>query len=237
MTNIENLLLENKMIKITSTKDHSTHGVKIMVYGSSGGGKTRLCGTAPSPIIISAESGLLSLAEVDIPVIEVNTVEDVNDVYNWAISSEEAKKYDTLCLDSITEIAEVLLTTFKAEDKDARAAYGRLADEMTKTIRSFRDLKGKNVYFTAKQVTLTNDVGVTSYVPSMPGKTLLNGLPFFFDEVLSIQLGKLENGTQYRYLQTFSDRQRDCKDRSGKLDQKEEPNLQKIFNKISGKTK
>jgi phage nucleotide-binding protein len=222
------------MINIKSTKNYSTNGVKILIYGPAGAGKTRLCATAPNPLIISAESGLLSLSDEDIPFVNVSTVEDVNDIYSWVIGSKEAEKYDTLCLDSVTEIAEVLLTTFKAEEKDPRAAYGRLADEMSKMIRSFRDLKGKNVYFTAKQATLTDDIGVTSFVPLMPGKTLLNGLPFFFDEVLSFKLGKLEDGTVYSYLQTVPDRQRDCKDRSGRLLPKEEPHLGRIFDKISG---
>ncbi len=220
-------------VKITSTKDYSTSGVKALVYGQAGHGKTYSLQTAPRPIIISAESGLLSLSNVDIPVIEVNTVDDVNDVYQWITMSKEASEFDTLCLDSITEIAEVLLTTFKAEDKDGRAAYGRLADETTKLIRSFRDIKGKNVIFSAKEVKISDDIGVTSILPGMPGKTLLNGLPYFFDEVLRIRIGKLEDGTKYRYFQTASDKQSIAKDRSGKLSKQEEPNWTNLFTKIN----
>jgi len=221
-------------IKIKSTKDFKSHGVKGLVYGPAGIGKTRLCATAPDPLIISAEAGLLSLADVDIPVIDVKTVDDVNEVYDWIKLSKEADQYKTICLDSITEIAEVLLSTFKAEDKDARQAYGRLADEMTKTIRAFRDLDGKNVYFSAKQARVLNDVGVTMYLPSMPGKQLLNALPFFFDEVFAYRIGNLEDGTEYRYLQTYADLRYEGKDRSGKLNNIEKPDLAYIYNKISG---
>ena len=62
------------MIKITSTKDFYLRGIKCLVYGESGVGKTVLCSTAPDPIIISAESGLLSLRKKDIPVIEINSL-------------------------------------------------------------------------------------------------------------------------------------------------------------------
>ena len=35
-------------------------GVKMLVYGESGMGKTMLTATLPRPLLISAESGLLS---------------------------------------------------------------------------------------------------------------------------------------------------------------------------------
>ncbi len=223
------------MIKITSTKDFKHTGAKVLVYSPAGVGKTVLASTAPNPIIISAESGLMSLQEIDVPVIEVKTLNDVLEVYEWNKSSDEAKQYKTLCLDSITEIAEVMLAQYKSEEKDPRAAYGRLADDMSGMIRGFRDTKDKNVYFSAKQVKLIDESnGVTTYVPSMPGKQLLNGLPFFFDLVMPMKVGKLEDGTVYRYLQTHADLQFEGKDRSGKLDPVEEPNLTKLFNKIIG---
>ena len=57
-------------VNIKSTKDIALdHGIKCVVYGFSGVGKTVLCSTAPKPIVLSAESGLLSLSKVDIPYI------------------------------------------------------------------------------------------------------------------------------------------------------------------------
>jgi hypothetical protein len=66
----------------------------------------------------------------------------------------------------------------------------------------------------------------------MPGKTMTNGLSFFFDEVFALRIGKLGDGTTYRYLQTQPDLQYDAKDRSGRLKMVEEPDLTKVFNKI-----
>lgn len=222
-------------VKITSTKDSSLDGVKALVYGKSGIGKTTLMATAPNPIILSAEAGLLSLAGQDISVIEVNTVQDIYDAKEFLTESEEAKAFETICLDSITEIGEVLLAQLKKASKDPRKAYGDLADELGSLIRSFRDIKGKNVIFSAKQVRITDDdTGITSYFASMPGKTLLNGLPFFFDEVLYMTLMQAEDGTSYRVLKTQPEFGHDAKDRSGKLNFIEEPDLTKIFNKIKG---
>lgn len=224
-------------IKIVSTRDYAADGVKVLVSGDAGIGKTVLCASAPSPIIISAEAGLLSLAEVDIPAIEVTSVADVMNAYEFLTSSKEAEQFQTLCLDSISEIGEVLLSEYKKLNKDPRAAYGQLNDDMAALVRSFRDIKGKHVYFSAKQVRLAeDDSGLVYFKASMPGKTLLNGLPYFFDEVFVMNLGKLEDDETYRYLQTAKTlRHGDCKDRSGKLSAIEKPDLTYIFNKIAGK--
>lgn len=54
-------------VKLTTSKQAAlVHGVKCIVYGRAGIGKTMLVATAPAPFLISAESGLLSLREQNI---------------------------------------------------------------------------------------------------------------------------------------------------------------------------
>jgi hypothetical protein len=221
-------------IRIQNTRDFKTHGVKVLIHGPAGSEKTRMCATAPKPIVISAESGLLSLAEANLPYIEVKTLIDVQDAFQWCTESEESKSIETICLDSISEIAEVMLTTYKKEEKDPRAAYGRMNDDIAITIRMFRDIKGKNVYFSAKQIRIEDENHPTRFMASMPGKVTLNATDYYFDLVAASRMGQLEDGTTYRYLQTVSDLSYVCKDRSGKLFPREKPDLGYIFNKIAG---
>jgi phage nucleotide-binding protein len=205
----------------------------MLVYGKAGMGKTTLCATAPNPIILSAEAGLLSLRGHNIPVIEIKTIDDLMEAYQWATESEEAKHFETVCLDSLSEIAEVVLNNAKRTTKDPRQAYGELIERMGTTIRSFRDLSGKHVYMSAKQESIKDDtVGTTSYGPSMPGSKLGGQLPYLFDIVLRLNIGKTAEGVEYRYLQTRPDFQSEAKDRSGALDVMEQPNLTHIINKI-----
>lgn len=224
-------------IKLTTTKQ-SAKFVKALCYGDAGSGKTVLASTAPNPIIISAESGLLSISDKDIPVIEVNTLDDVQEAYQFITESDDAKQFQTVCLDSITEIAEVMLSQYKKDDKDPRKSYGALADHMSTLVRSFRDLENKHVYFSAKMIRMEDEhTGISTFRPMMPGKNLVNGLPFFFDEVFAIRIGEEtddETGkvTKYRYLQTEPDLQYVAKDRSGKLDAVERPDLTFMFNRI-----
>lgn len=224
-------------IKISYTNKIETN-INCLVYGEAGAGKTHLCQTAPTPIIISSEGGMLTLKDVSIPLIEVNNTETLSDVHRWLKSSKEATQYETACIDSISEICEVVLSDAKGQTKDPRQAYGTMADVMSEAIRDFRDLR-KNVYFTAKSKKIIDEItGKISYMPSVPGQALLNSLPYFFDEVFVIDYGTMKSKAnpkeriKYRYLQTEGDTKYIAKDRSGKLLPKEKPDLTYIFNKI-----
>lgn len=215
-------------IEIKRTSDVHVNGIKLVVYGAAGAGKTVLCSTAPDPIIISAEGGLLSVADLNLPYIEINTLNDLTAAYNHLRKVDE---YATICVDSLSEIAERVINELKPSHKDPRKAYGEMADAMMVMIRKFRDLKGKNVVFTTKQkVFIDESTDVQMFTPILPGQILSTQLPYMVDEVFCMQVDR-KGG---RFLQTQSDRNRQCKDRSGKLDAKEDANLTEIFNKISG---
>lgn len=223
-------------VHITTTQQAAQlHGIKCLVYGKSGAGKTKLASTAPAPIILSAESGILSLREFQIPMIQIKTVADLTEVHQWAQNSAEAKQFATIYIDSISEIGEVVLANAKAQVKDPRQAYGELIEKMMATIKAFRDLPGKNVVMAAKQEPIKDEMtGIVQYGPSMPGSKLGPQLPYLFDEVFRLGVGKTPQGVEYRFLQTGPDLQYDAKDRSGSLDPVERPDLSFVFSKILG---
>jgi hypothetical protein len=225
------------MIKLTSTQDIAAEtGVKCLVYGPSGVGKTCLCATAPLPVIVSVEAGLLSLSKVKVPAILVRSLEELNDAYSWFSNSSEAKGFDTLCLDSLSEIADVVLSSAKKTVKDPRLAYGELLDKMLILVRAFRDMPQKHVCMTAKIEWEKDDAtGAFRYQPMMPGKKLGPQLPYLFDEVFRMGVNKTPQGEEYRFLQTKLDFQYEAKDRSGMLDPIEPPDLSQIINKIQGR--
>lgn len=214
-------------MKIISTKDSRSDGGKVCMYGASGAGKTTLIQTAPNPFIISTESGLLALKDSDIPAVEISTAKELNEAYEFVEDSD----YETICLDSLSDIAECILGELKEKYTDARQAYGKMQDIMGRSIRQFRRLKGKNVYMTCKEAKVDIN-GVTVLRPSMPGQTLTNDLPYFFDLVLRLDANREGERTIHTAM-TFT---QICKDRSGTLDSKEEPDLALIFNKIMGVT-
>lgn len=218
-------------INIKLTSEVGIHGIKMVVYGAAGVGKTVLCSTAPNPIIISAEQGLLSLADKEIPFIEVESVQDVGEAFKLLKDNND---FDTICLDSLSEIAEVVLDEFKKDVNDPRQAYMKLATTFNNMIRNFRDIKDKNIIFTAKQRRIEDEyTGKITLEPFLPGQVLPINLPYLVDEVLYMDIGKSKEG-EYRFLQCKPKIGLPVKDRSGKLNEKEPPDLTKMFNKIKG---
>ena len=68
----------------------------------------------------------------------------------------------------------------------------------------------------------------------MPGKSLTQGLPYFTDLVLALRVEKDAEGNTQRALMCDSDGLWAAKDRSGKLDAWEAPDLGAIIAKIGG---
>jgi phage nucleotide-binding protein len=225
-------------IQLKSTKDAALDGIKILVHGPAGAGKTTLCGTTGGPtIIISAESGLLSLRHLDIPVIEVKTLDQLYEAYDFVVNTEEGRQFSWVCLDSISEIAEVVLNHEKKIAKDPRQAYGALAEKMTDLIRAFRDMPARNVVFSCKQERAKDEQsGAMLYYPAMPGNMLKQGVGYFFDEVMALRVEKDADGNPTRWLQTSRDYNYEAKDRSGALEMFESPDLAAIAAKISSST-
>lgn len=222
----------------SNTNRVTFNGVKCCVYGKSGVGKTKLLSTAPRPIILSAEQGLLSLRQYDIPVLLIETVQDLVDALDWLENPNnvgpDGHRFETVGLDSISEMAEVVLANAKQMVKDPRQAYGELIDKMWMTIKAYRDLIGYNVVMLAKeQPILDAATGIVLRGPMMPGKVVPVGMPYLFDEVFALRIGQTGD-VKYRFLQTQPDLQYDAKDRSGALDEIEKPDLTHIFNKIRG---
>ena len=222
-------------ISVKSTKGLSANGVKLLVYGQSGSGKTSLIPTLPTPIVLSAEGGLLSIQDANLPYIEISTMDDLKEAYEW-MGTPEGLKFESVALDSISEIAEVCLNAEKKIAKDPRQAYGAMQEQMSDIIRAFRDLPGRHVYMSAKLEKSQDEMGRILYAPSMPGNKVGQSLPYFFDEVLALRVEKDADGNTQRALMCDSDGLWTAKDRSGKLSSWEAPNLSDIIAKIGGQS-
>ena len=213
-------------------------GAKILIYGAAGAGKTTACATAPGKVLmISMESGLLSIRDrQNVDAIEVKEAQEIMQIHD-ALKSGELN-YDTVCLDSISEMSEILLNYEKAKHKDPRMAYGNVQESVTNVMRAYRDLH-MHVVFVSKMEKQNVD-NVLLYEPKMVGTKLGKSITYFFDEVLALRVIEEQDddgkNVKNRWLQTEIGQGYTAKDRSGKLDPFEEPCLTSIIKKLGFKT-
>jgi len=211
-------------------------GLKVILYGPAGSGKTRTCATTGEPtLIISAEGGLLSIKDApkNITVAEIHSRAEFEEVLKY-LQSEGPPPW--VCIDSISEIAEIVLAEEMEKTKMKMQAYGELGIVVTALVKSFRDLPC-NVVMTCKQARSKDDSrGQMLYEPGMPGQKLSAALPHYFDIVSAMRVFKHDDELQH-WMQCNRDEQYEAKDRSGRLDLFETPNLASIKSKIEGTTK
>jgi len=219
------------MINLKSTSTVKSGSIKMLAYGQAGSGKTSLIPTLPTPVILSAEGGLLSIAHKEIPFLEISDMDALREAYKWLAESDEAKQFASVAIDSISEIAEVCLGNEKKVNKDPRAAYGEMQTTMAEIIRRFRNLP-KHILMTAKLEKAQDETGRMLYSPSMPGNKTGQSLPYYFDIVAALRVEKDAEGVTQRAMMLESDGLWQAKDRSGKLAVWEAPDLGEIIKKI-----
>lgn len=223
-------------MKIQNTKDIKLDKATMLILGESGNGKTTLLGTLPGKtIIISMEKGLLSLQNKSVDYVEVEG-DNVQQKVGWlrSVLGEIAKSdYDCVAIDSLTDIGECLVDYAKEEypaDAQTMKMWGYYSTLMNRFIKSCRDLN-KTVIFTSLIKTTQDDIGRRFKLPAIAGSIAEKGLAHF-DFVFNLMI--VENdGEKKRVILTNSQDGMICKDRSGKLDTYERPDLGLIMGKIS----
>lgn len=214
------------------------NGLKVLVYGAAGVGKTTLCASTGVPdktLILSAEAGLLSIRESNVSAINIDNIQKLRDVYEYLKGTAKTPAnhpYTWVCLDSISEIAEQVLASEMESKKDPRQAYGEMAVTMEKMIKLFRDLP-LNVCMVCKGKQ-TDDEGRMVWQPSLPGQQLAEKIPYLFDEVFCLVAMTNKEGETKRALRTTADGKYTAKDRSGRLEGWEAPDLAALYKKIHG---
>jgi hypothetical protein len=225
-------------MKLLNTKDLSTERFVCLIAGISGVGKTSLAKTLPprETLVVSAESGLLCLQGTDIDALEVTATKDLYEVIEFA--KKNVAKYKYIFLDSLTEIGEMVLRELKSEPqyqdpKNTLKMYGAYNDIMTFWIKGFRDFRPFSIIMTCLSENIKDGM-VETEAFNLPGNSVRNSIKAWFDVVLQYKIFKLDDGASARKLVTDFECAPLAKDRSGKLDKYEEPDLQAIINKVLG---
>ena len=203
--------------EIKNTNGLHSNRVKMIVFAQSGFGKSTALGTLEgSTLILSSEAGLLVLDDKDIDTIEVTDTDTLGEIY---VDIKEGKlDYDNVCLDSLTEIGEIVVNELEQDEyygdpSNTFKLWGQYTKKMTKIVKLFRDLPNCNVVITALAEPTEVNGGIV-YLPQVPAKKFQSKLVSLFDEVYYGSVGK--DGD--RFLNTTSGSSFQAKSRAGIFD-------------------
>jgi hypothetical protein len=206
-------------------------GVKALAYGGPGTGKTPMVNTAPRPVLCVVEPGMLSMRTSNVPAWEAYDVPRINEFFKWLFTSNEARNYDTVGIDSISQLAEIILTDELKKNKDGRKAYGEMSRAVMEIVNALYYLPQKHVYLIGKQ-SVTDEGGIMRKKPYFPGQDLNVKIPHMYDEILHIGMNQIAGMPKpviaIRTAESFDTMARD---RSGRLAELEPPDLSALFAK------
>lgn len=211
------------------------NGVKMLIYGGAGTGKTRSVTTAPRPMLFAIENGLLSIANEQVPVWSMDgKIEEFVRFMDWLERSAEAKQFDTIYIDSLSELSTLLLNQELEKAKDPRQAYGAMADKVLKWVRTLNALTNKHVAVLAKQE-MVNSNNINYYQPAFEGKKLFTEITHLFDEIFRFQPKRFKMQTGFQEFMVCSTKNMQdylARDKSGKLAEDEPQDISAIIQKI-----
>lgn len=181
---------------LRAASEHAQNfGVKALIFGPAGTGKTPLINTAPRPVLLATEPGLLSMRNSKVPTYEAYTPQRVDEFFKWFFNSTETKVFDTLGIDSGSQIADIYLNaaltgkSSSGNKKHGLAAYGEMADNTMEHLRTLYYTRYKHTYVICKEEIA--DIEYQSLRrPYFPGKVLPIQVPHLYDFVL--RLGKYQ---------------------------------------------
>ena len=157
-------------------------------------------------------------------------------------------------VDSITDLTRQAMAYARQQPEafsertgkpDVRGAYGLLGREVIQALKHLQHARGKTVIFVGVLEKVTDEFGATTWQPQMEGTKAGRELPGIVDQVVSMQLFGRDAKGDWTLDETSAERRLVCrsgnpwglpaKDRSGRLDVTEAPDLGALIAKIDGR--
>lgn len=160
---------------------------------------------------------------------------------------ENLEQYDTIFADSITEISRLAFRWAEQQPeaysertgkKDVRGAYGLLGREMCLWLNQLQHARAKNVIFVGILERVVDELNVATWQLQAEGSKTGRELPGIVDEIVTYQF--LDFGDDKAPSRAFVWTSPNswgfpAKDRSGRLDPVEKPDLGKLLHKLTAK--
>ncbi len=216
-----------QMIDLRPAKEFAQmFGCKAIIYGPPGSAKTPKINTCPKPVLLAVEPGLLSMRNSNIPTWMAPNKARIDEFFKWFEHSSEAKNFDTLAIDSVSQMCNIALDESKA--KHGLAQYGEMADYVWPYMQRLYFMKEKHMYLIAKEELTTDG----KRRPSYPGQQLNRDVPHLYDCILRIAKVPIPNVGETLAFQCNGTIDIIARNRTGDLADFEEPDFGKIVQRV-----
>jgi hypothetical protein len=158
-------------------------------------------------------------------------------------SFDDLSRYQTLFVDSITAASRLSFTHAEQQPeaftergkKDLRGAFGLHGRQMIAWLQQLQHCRATAVIFVAILEKVTDDFGRSSWDIQLEGQKTARELPGIIDEIVTMQWIDFGDGKPIRSFVCTNPNpwQWPAKDRSGRLEQIEEPHLAKLIAKLT----
>lgn len=206
-----------------------TYGCKAIVYGAPGSAKTPLINTCPRPVLLACEPGMLSMRGSNVPTFQAFTPTAIDDFFKWIFNSAEAKNFDTVAIDSASQMADIYLQDFDKKIKHGLQVYGAMAKAVMDYLRPLFFTPEKHTYIICKQSVENNMAR-----PWFPGNQLNVEVPHMYDFILHLGIKNVPGVGQTKAFQCTESLDFLARNRTGNLADFEQPDFGKLVQKAMG---
>ena len=249
-------------------------GVKALIVGPSGVGKTSLLRTVPLPttLFIDLEAGDLAVQNLPLNTVRPETWEQCRDLAALlggpnpslpptACYSEahyravcerlgnlaQLTNYHLIFVDSLTYAGRLYFRwaeqqpeafSDRSGKKDLRGAYGLHARELIGWLMQLQRIRATSVVFVGILEKIVDEFGRSEWAIQLEGSKTSRELPGIVDQIITMQFVDFGDGKLTRAFVCTSPNQwlYPAKDRSGRLNEIEEPHLGKLIEETHQQT-
>lgn len=220
-----------------ATEFAQNFGVKAIVFGPPGGAKTPVClNTSPRPVCLFTEPGFLSVRGSLVPTWPAFSPAKVDEFMLWFKGSNEAKNFDTLVWDSVSQTCEQFIeaemggTSKAGNEQHGLRIYGKMARWAYGHLNDLYFMQKKHIILIAKLQNFEVNGGIYKR-PYFPGRELPVRVPHLFDLITCLGNWNVPGVGETKAFCTKESFDRMGRDRSGKLLEFEPPDVTKLIAK------
>jgi hypothetical protein len=159
---------------------------------------------------------------------------------------ENLERYETVFIDSITAVSRLSFRWAEQQPealtargaKDVRGAYGLHAREMLTWLHQLQHARGKHIILVGILERVTDDFNRHEFQLQMEGQKVPREIGGIVDEIITMQWVDFGDSKPTRAFVCTSPNKwgYPAKDRSGRLDQLEQPDLGRLLAKLTNQT-